>query len=459
MKVQSYSAQWIIVAASAAVLAAALPATVQAQYQSPPPAPVAQPDFGKDTAKEARKKKKKGEEAAPVPGADFSPEFRKQAPPVQKAVNEKKWADVIAALPALDALPGLTPDDLKALATWRLQATQATGDTDGFMAAIEHFLEKGYAEPAQIGPMHQQLAAHYNGKKDREKTVLHYRQFIDATPDADPDEFQTLGRLYLQNSNYSESALWLGKAIDVAKSRGAVPGEAWFQLRDRCYVELKDQTGRLDNLEALVGYYPNKEYYSRIVAVYQTETRDDRTVMLNAYRVAVADPKGGLETVGGYLGYADTALAAGSPGEAARGLQRGMDEKIVPSVGSNQETLKEANAAVVMDRKSLPGESTAAAKNPKGEVAVKVGLGYYSTGDYEKAVEMIRLGISKGGVARLDDANLLLGAALMELGRRDEAKAAFEAGKTAAGANVHMARIAGLWLSRLGRQESAPPGG
>ena len=109
----------------------------------------------------------------------------------------------------------------------------------------------------------------------------------------------------------------------------------------------------------------------------------------------------------------------------------------------------------------MPGRSgsTAAARNPKGEFAVKVGLGYFSTGDYEKAVEMIRLGIAKGGVARLDDANLMLGAALMELGRRDEAKAAFEAAAAVAGANAHMVRIAGLWLSRLGRQEAAPAGG
>ncbi len=456
MKGQNYSPRWIIAAVSAAVIAAALPATAQAQYQSPP---ASQSDTTKAAQQETKKKKKKGEQAAPEPGADFSPEFRKQAPKVQKFINEKKWAEVIAALPALDALPGLTPDDLKVLATWRLQATQATGDTDGFTAAIETFLEKGYALPEQIGPMHQQLAAYYNGKQDRAKTVTHYRQFIDLTPDAESDELQTLGKLYLQTQNYAEAVQWLGKAIDVAKSGGEQPDEAWFQLRDRCYVELKDQTGRLDNLEALVGYYPNKEYYSRIVAVYQTETRDDRTVMLNAYRVAVADPQGGLATVGGYLGYADTALVAGSPGEAARGLERGMKEGIVPSAGSNQASLQEARTAIALDRKSLPGESTAAAKNAKGEIAVKVGLGYYSTGDYEKAVEMVRLGITKGGVTRLDDANLLLGAALMELGRRDEARAAFEAAAAAAGANAYMARIAGLWLVRAGRQDAAPAGG
>lgn len=454
MKYQNSSVQWIIAAVSAAVLGAALPAIAHAQYGAPAGA---KPTTTTDAQQDSKKKKKKGSEAAPAAGADFSAAFRKEAPNVQKFVNEKKWAEVLAALPALEALPELKPDDLKVLATWRLQATQATGDTDGFNAAIETYLTKGYASTEQIGPMHQQLAAYYNGKQDREKTVLHYRQFIDVTPDAEPDELQTLGKLYLQNSNYAEATQWLGKAIDMAKSNGAKPDEAWFQLRDRCYVELKDQTGRLDNLEALVGYYPNKEYYSRIVAVYQAETKDDRTVMLNAYRVAVSDPMGGLATVGGFLGYADTAMVAGSPGEAARGLERGMKEGIVPSAGTNQASLQEAKAAVASDRKTLPGDAAAAAKNPKGEVAVKVGLGYYSIGDFDKAVELVKVGIGKGGVARLDDANLLLGAALMELGRNDEAKAAFEAA-TAAGANTYMKRIAGLWLARMGRTQPAPAG-
>jgi len=444
-----YSRTARLMAPVAAVLLAVLvPALALAQYQQPPPRP---------SEPAARPDARKPEEPAPAP--EYSKAFRKEAAKVQKLVNDKKWPEVVAALPALDAMPDLNREELKVLATWRLQATQATGEMDAFVAAIELYLREGYAEPGQVGPMHQQLAAHYNGKQDRARTLEHYRKFIDATPDVEPKELETLGRLYLQNSSYAEAAQWLGKAIEQTASAGQRPDEAWYQLRDRCFVELKDQAGRLANLEALVGYYPNKEYYSRIVAIYQSETKDDRTVMLNAYRLAVTDPQGGLATVGGYLGYADLALVAGSPGEAARGLERGMKEGIVPSAGTNQATLQEAKAAVAVDRKNLPAESAAAAKNPKGEVDVKVGLGFYSIGDFQKTVELVRRGISKGGVARADDAQLLLGAALLELGRRDEAKAAFEAAAAAAGGNSHMARIANLWRVRAGRQEPAPTGG
>lgn len=410
----------------------------------------------------AKPRKSKDEAAATQdqgPQPEYSKEFRKIAAKAQGFANDKKWADLLAVLPELEALPNPSRDEKKAIATWRLQAMQGSGDQEGFAAAIEVFLKEGYTDPDQVGAMHRQLAAHYSAKQDREKTVYHFRQFVDATADVEPDEFETLGRLYLQVNNYADATLFLGKAIDLSASRNETPKEMWFQLRDRCYIEQKDDAGRLANLEALVGYYPNKEYYSRIVAIYQNQTKDDRVVMLNAYRMAVSDPLGGLATVGGYLNYVDTALVAGSPGEAARALERGMKEGIVPSAGTNQTTLQDAKAAVAQDRKSLAAESAAAEKNAKGELDVKVGLGFYSTGDYEQAAAVTRRGIGKGGVARIDDANLLLGASLVELGRRDEARAAFEAARAAAPAGSHMARIAGLWLVRLMRAEPAPAGG
>jgi tetratricopeptide (TPR) repeat protein len=420
-------------------------------------APVASAQSDKPKSRKERAAEAAAAEAGPK--ADYSDAFRKLAGPVQTLVNEKKWAEVLAALPPLEALPEPTRDDRKAIATWKLQATQGVGDQEAFAAAIETFLKEGFADPENVGAMHRQLAAHYSAKKDNAKTLEHFQAFVDATPDVDAEEYETLGRLYLQNGKNPEACQTLGKAIDSAKAKGAKPKDLWFQLRDRCFIEMKDDASRLSNLEALVVEYPDKEYYSRIVALYQAQSKDDRTVMLNAYRVAVSDPAGGLATVGAYLNYADTAMVAGSPGEAARALERGIKDGIVPNAGTNQQSLSQAKAAVASDKKTLPGEAAAAAKNPKGEVDVKVGLGFYSTGDYAQAAEVIKRGIAKGGVARLDDANLLLGASLLELGKTDEAKAAFEAAKAAAAPGSPLGHIADLWIARVARGGSAPPAG
>lgn len=399
---------------------------------------------------------KKQEAEQPADTREFSKEFRKNAGPVQKDVEEQKWPEVLAGVEKLEALPDLTTDDHKVILSWKLAAQQALGDKEGLMKTLEAFLEGGYATPEQIGPMNQQLAAWYNGQKDLPKTVVHYRAFIDATPDATSEELATMGRLYLQAGNDQEGVDWLSKAIAAAQAAGEKPNEVWYQLMDRSFVELNQDEKRLQNLEGLVSYYPKADYYSRILAIYAQDSKDDRTVMLNAYRLAFTDV--GLATVGEYLGYADQALVAGSPGEALRALERGMKDGVVPSVGTNQQTVQEARTAVARDKKDLPGDAASAAKNPKGEVDVKVGLGFYSQGDWNKAVEAIQRGLAKGGVKRVDDANMLLGASLVQLGKYAEARAAFAAA-AAASTDVYMKHIAGLWNAMADRRAAAATAG
>lgn len=400
------------------------------------------------TAEAARKKKEEPVQQENQP--DFSTEFRKNGGKVQENVTAQKWPEVLEGVAMLEALPDLTYDDKRVILSWKLQAQQSTGDREGLMATLEQFLQGGFATPEQIGPMNQQLAAWYNGKKDMDKTLLHYRAFIEATPDAAPDELATMGRLYLQTGNNAEGITWLNKAIDASVARGEVPDEVLFQLLDRAYIDVNDPAGRLNNLEGLVKRYPKSEYYSRILAIYAQGTQDDRTLMLNTYRLANAD--GGLSTVGEYLGYADTALTAGSPGEARRAMEKGMAAGVVPSAGSNQEILQEAKVAVARDQKDLPRDAQTAAKNPKGEVDVKIGLGYYSLGEWNEAVEAVKRGLAKGGVKRVDDANMLLGASLVELGKYDEAKQAFGAAAAAAGSSDYMRRLAGLWTAYADRK-------
>lgn len=397
------------------------------------------------------------QEKAAQPAPQFSKAFQKGAGKVQKLVQEQKWPEVIEGLKPLEALEGLTPDDRNVIFSWKLQALRGVGDEAALNAFLEEHLEKGYAQPSQVGPIHQQLAAWYNKQKDGEKTRYHYRKFIEATPDASAQEYETLGRLYFQADENAEAVTWLGKAVDTATAAGEKPKELWFQLMDQALVELNDGPRRLANLEALVRVYPKPEYYSRILALYSQGSGEDKVLMLQAYRLAMTDT--GLETVGQYLNYADLAVAVGTPGEGQRALEKGMAAGVVPQAGSNQQLLGEAKAAAARDRRDLPKDAVAAEKGASGEVDAKIGLGFYSIGQPDKAVELIRRGLQKGGVKRVDDANMTLGAALVELGRYDEAREAFSKSAGAAGAGSWMGRLAGLWTAYAQRKAGAPAAG
>lgn len=398
---------------------------------------------------EAARKKKEEVPVAAENQPDLTKEFRKKAIPIQEAVNKQQWPEVLAGVAELETWPSLTADERRFTLVWKAQAQQSTGDKEGLTKTLEQLLEGGFASPEQVVSWNEMLAAHYSGKKDSEKTIYHYRKFIDAAPDATPDELATMGSLYLQDEQVQEGVAWLNKSIAASTAAGQVPDEVLFQRLDGAYVKLDDRVGRLDNLEALIKRYPKADYYSRLLAIYAGSNKDDRVLMLNTYRLALADS--GMATVGEHLGYADAALSLGSPGEALRAMEKGMAAGIVPSAGSNQEIVQEARSAVARDKRDLPKDAQVAAKDPKGEFDVKVGLGFYSLGEWEKTVESVRRGLGKGGVKRLDDANLLLGAALVQLGRFDEAKQAFASAAGAAGNHDFMRRLAGLWSAYADR--------
>ena len=153
------------------------------------------------TSAESRKERAAAAAAAEAraPKADYSKEFRKLAAPVQTAVNEKKWADVLAALPALEAVPAPTHDDLKAIATWRLQATQGVGDRGRIRGEPSRSSSlTGTRSPRTSAPCTGSSRRTTAAKKDSAKTLEHFQAFVDATPDVQGDELETLGRLHLQ---------------------------------------------------------------------------------------------------------------------------------------------------------------------------------------------------------------------------------------------------------------------
>ena len=67
---------------------------------------------------------------------------------------------------------------------------------------------------------------------------------------------------------------------------------------------------------------------------------------------------------------------------------------------------------------------------------VAYGKLYFSVGDYASAVDSLRAGLAKGGVADTDDANALLAIALIRAGRTAEAKEPLQAVKAPTFATV-----------------------
>ena len=188
-----------------------------------------------------------------------------------------------------------------------------------------------------------------------------------------------------------------------------------------------------------------RDYVSDLLLIYQEQKLDDRA-LLNMYRFMYE--KDFMTRESEFVDYTDMALNLGAPAEALQVINRGIQKdlvKLISKTDRNSTMLAQAKQQTAEDKKTIDKEAQTV---KTGEAAVKVGLAYLGLGEYQKAVDMIKQGLSPDRIAsvkRVDDANMMLGVAYVRLGKADDAKAAF----TAAAADARMSHVAKVWLSTL----------
>ena len=69
----------------------------------------------------------------------------------------------------------------------------------------------------------------------------------------------------------------------------------------------------------------------------------------------------------------------------------------------------------------MPQGEAGAAKSKDGTGLVNLGMAYATSGQYDKGISLIEQGITKGGLARLEEAKLHLGLVYFWAGQKDQA--------------------------------------
>jgi tetratricopeptide (TPR) repeat protein len=133
-----------------------------------------------------------------------------------------------------------------------------------------------------------------------------------------------------------------------------------------------------------------------------------------------------------YIEMAQLLGDAALPGEAATVLNKAMSTGVVKDEHKErtQRLLTSLQTRADADKKGLAQLAAEAAKNPAGELSVKLGEVYYGFGDYQKAIDAINQGIAKGQVKHMDEAYVYLGLAQAQLKNTAESKKAFGQLKT-----------------------------
>jgi len=317
-------------------------------------------------------------------------------------------------------------------------------------AAFEQSVASVFAPPEMRTERLKLIAQIAKELKDYPKAIQFAGKAIESTQNPDPELFALLGEAQYLAEDYKAAAQTMGKAVEVAGKAGKPVKENWLQVRLSGYAQAKDVPGVLASLQELAIAFPKQKYLTDLFGEWKRTENDDRAA-LNLYRLMLE--LGLLKEPEDYLKMAQLAVDTGMPGEAVRVLEQGTAGKMFSDEVDAERAHRQLSAArtlAAVDRKTLEGLQATAERSSEDDV--QLGLVLVSFGEYAPGAEALQRGLAKGGIKRPDQAQILLGQALVKLNRPAEAQAAF----TAVEASSRLKTVAELW--RVYTQQPSPLG-
>lgn len=388
------------------------------------------------TAAVAAEKKEKEQ-----PQQALSPKVQKPLVAAQTAIQKQDWNAALTAIQEAQAVPDHKPYDDFQIAEMLGFVQLKLEHFAESAAAFEQSLASGQLTPELTQQRLSLVTQLYLQLKNYPKSIEYGNKLLAVKP-GDPDTLVLIGKAKYLSQDYAGSIADMSQAIDLKNKSGTKAEEDWVALLLSGYVQTKDAKGVLATLKTLAINYPKKQYIGDLFNQWKREPNMDDRLALNLYRVMFHFNQ--LEYSEDYLKMAQLAIDLGFPGEAIAVLNKGnADKKFSDEVEQVQykKQLASANTLAAVDRKTVASLEQSAATKGTGEELAQLGVAQASYEQYDKAVKSLQAAIAKGGVKRLDQAQVVLGYSLVNLNRTDEAQAAF----SAVPADSALSTVAQLW--------------
>jgi len=257
---------------------------------------------------------------------------------------------------------------------------------------------------------------------DYEGALKVVRELMAVIEEPSADVLMIEGQALFQLGRYDEALVPIKSAIDMYRNQGQKPRENWLLLLRVIYFEQKDYDSMIGVVKELVAYYPKDTYILTLAGIYSELGDTKKQLALTE----VLYEKGFLNTASHVTNLANLYLLHGLPYKAAVVLEREMGENIVESNERNLRLLSQAWYQAREDQKAIPPLERAAKISNDGELYVRLAQAHINLENWSDASAAAAQGIKLGGLKRDDTANIMLGMALFNQKRLEQARRAFE---------------------------------
>ena len=216
---------------------------------------------------------------------------------------------------------------------------------------------------------------------------------------------------------------------DAANLAKGPTRENWWLLLRAAYFELEEMDKVKEILERLVVEWSKKEYWTQLSAFYGQDKQEKE--QMAAYQTAYHE--GFLEKSSEFVQMAQLYLSVEAPYEAAKLLQKAMDEDNVDKEVKNWKILAQAWFLSGYDEPAIVALREAAKLSDDGELDIRLARSLNNIADYEGCTNSAKTAIQKGDLKRLDESYITLGMCQFEIADFEGAKDAFANAKIDAG--------------------------
>ena len=372
-----------------------------------------------------------------APSASMSESFYRRLARAHELLDEDNLSE------AVDLLDRIRPDRIGEYEAAQLYQTygfiysQLEREEDAFVA-FEKCLElDALPTYVQQGIVYS-VAGYYAGQdhyQESNDTMLRWFRY-EAEPIA--DAYILMGANFAQREMMLEALPYVVRANQLSKE----PRENWRNLQLAIHVELGQYAEAVELLKSNIGIWPDNLRFYLLLSSLNMELQNDEGAL-----AALAIPwyRGMLVKEVDIVNLTRLNLFLENPARAGMVLSEAMERGYVEE---NSETLRLLLNSWTMAREMERAVDTIdrlAQISDDGEYFHRKAMLLNETGDWEGVVESCRLALDKGGLKRPDEVWVLLGVALAELRRFDEAIESFESAKKSGDENIR--RNCKAWIA------------
>jgi tetratricopeptide (TPR) repeat protein len=391
---------------------------------------------GLASAQDAPKKKRRKEKSYTL-----QPTTMKRMAKVYEYIEEEDFDAAIDTLISIAKRRSLRKHDRAMVYRFMGFMYAQKEDYDTAVKALERSLKQDALPFSTEQEIKFALGQLYMAVDRMEDAVVTLQDWYDEAESPNADQHFRLAQAYLATERFDKALPYARKAVAMSTDE---PKERFYVVNLATEFQLGNFLESLELLKLLAMHFPKEMYYKQLAFGY-TELGEMETALAV---LQLAYSEGWLDEERELLSLAQRFYSQDLPFQAAKVLQKGIDDGVIERSEKNLEFLSSALLSAREYEASLPPLAEAASLSESGDLYVRLAQVHLQVERWREAQEALEKAVAKGELKDPHRAQLLLGITHFNQKRYKSARVAFA--NAAKDENLNQSAL--QWMDHTDRQ-------